>query len=48
LALSHLWQVGVLALAMVWLVALRRGVVTTLLGAALLGVAAAALGWPVS
>ena len=46
LALTHLWQIGVLVLAIVWLVALRRDVVTTLLGAAVLGLGAAALGWP--
>jgi chromate transporter len=47
LALSHLWQLGVLALAATWLLALRRGVVLALLGAALLGVVAALLGAPV-
>ena len=48
LEITHLWQVGVLALAGVWLLALRRDVVSTLAGAAALGVAAAALGWPLS
>jgi chromate transporter len=48
LEISHLWQVGVLALAALWLLALRRDVVSTLAGAAALGVAAAALGWPLS
>jgi len=47
MALGHLWQGGVLALAAVWLLALRRGVVSTLLGAGLLGVGAALLGLPI-
>ena len=47
LALSHLWQVGVLAAAAVWLVGLRRDVVTALVGAGLLGVIAALAGAPV-
>ena len=46
-SLTHLWQVPVLALAALWLLALRRGVVSALIGAACLGVIAAALGWPV-
>jgi chromate transporter len=44
LGLSHLWQLAVLGLAMVWLIALRRGVVSTLLGAGALGVIAALAG----
>ena len=40
LALSHLWQLGVLALAAAWLLALRRGVLPAIVGAALLGVVA--------
>jgi chromate transporter len=44
LALSHLWQLGVLALAAAWLLALRRGVVTALVGAAGLGIIAALAG----
>jgi chromate transporter len=44
LALSHLWQLAVLGLAVVWLIALRRGVVSTLLGAAALGVIAVLAG----
>jgi chromate transporter len=47
LALSHLWQLAVLGLAAGWLIALRRGVVSTLLGAAALGVLAALAGAPV-
>jgi chromate transporter len=34
--------------AAVWLLALRRGVVSALLGCAALGLIAALLGWPVS
>ena len=48
LALQHLWQCGVLAAAAVWLLAARRGVVSALLGAGALGVAAALIGWPVT
>ncbi len=48
LALSHAWQLSVLGVAAVWLFGLRRGVVWALLGAALLGVAGAALGLPVT
>ena len=44
LALSQLWQLGVLVLAAIWLLALRRGVVSALLGAGLLGVVAALAG----
>jgi chromate transporter len=47
LALSHLWQVGVLAVAAAWLVGLRRGVVTAIALAAALGVIAALSGAPV-
>jgi chromate transporter len=47
LALSHLWQVGVLALAAVWLLGLRRGVVMAIVGAAALGIIAAVAGAPV-
>jgi chromate transporter len=48
LALSHLWQVGVLAVAVAWLVGLRRGVVTALVGAGVLGLIAVLAGAPVS
>jgi chromate transporter len=44
LALSHLWQVAVLALAAVWLMALRRGVAAAIVGAGALGVIAALAG----
>jgi hypothetical protein len=46
LALSHLWQLGVLAVALLWLLALRRGVVSALVGAAALGIIAALAGAP--
>jgi chromate transporter len=46
LALSHLWQIGVLALALIWLLALRRGIIPCLLGAAILGVIGAFAGAP--
>ncbi|MFJ9483521.1 chromate efflux transporter [Streptomyces mirabilis] len=48
LALQHAWQFAVLAAAAVWLLAARRGVVSALLGAGVLGVAAAMAGWPVA
>jgi chromate transporter len=47
LSLAHLWQVGVLAVAAAWLVGLRRGVVTGIVGAGLLGLAAYLTGGPV-
>jgi chromate transporter len=47
LALMHLWQLGVLALAAAWLLGVRRGVVTAIVGAAGLGVLAFAAGAPV-
>jgi len=47
LGLAHLWQLGVLALAVVWLVALRRGVVAALVGAGALGDIAALAGAPI-
>ncbi|MFJ8383887.1 chromate efflux transporter [Streptomyces sp. NPDC094438] len=47
LALRHGWQFAVLAVAALWLIAGRRGVVGALLGAGALGVAAGLLGWPV-
>jgi chromate transporter len=45
-ALAHEWQVGILGLAAVCLLGLRRSVVTTLLAAGLLGVIAVAVGAP--
>ncbi len=47
LSLSHLWQLGVTAVAAVGLLVLRRGVVAVLLGAGALGVVAALAGAPV-
>jgi len=47
LALSQLWQVGVLAAALVWMLALRRNVVVGLIAAALIGVAVSLFGVPV-
>jgi chromate transporter len=47
LGLSHLWQVAVLGLAAVWLLGLRRGVVTAIVGAGALGVVAVLAGAPV-
>ena len=47
LALVHLWQVAVLAVAAGWLIGLRRGVVTGILGAAALGVLTYLAGGPV-
>ncbi|MFC5503087.1 chromate efflux transporter [Lysinimonas soli] len=46
LALSQWWQLGVLAAALIWLVALRRGVVTAIVVAAAVGVIAVLLGAP--
>jgi chromate transporter len=46
LELAHLWQLGILALAAVWLLALRRGVVVALLGAGALGLLAVVVGAP--
>jgi chromate transporter len=47
LALTQLWQLGVLALAVAWLLGVRRGVVSAIVGAAGLGVLAFAAGAPV-
>jgi chromate transporter len=48
LALAHLWQIAVLALAVTWLLGLRRGVVAAVAGAGALGVIAALAGAPVT
>lgn len=48
LELGHLWQLVPLALAALWLLVLRRGVVAAILGAAALGVLAALAGAPVT
>jgi chromate transporter len=47
-ALTHLWQIPVLAAAALWLLAARRGVVTALLGAGVIGLIAALAGLPVT
>ena len=47
LALTHVWQVVILAGAFVAIVGLRRSVVLTLVGAGLIGAVGAALGLPV-
>lgn len=47
-ALSALWQGGVLALALLWVLALRRGIVTAITGAALFGTMAPLAGAPIS
>jgi chromate transporter len=46
LELSHPWQLGVLALAALWLLALRKGVVVALLGAGAIGMLAVLAGAP--
>jgi chromate transporter len=46
LALGHLWQVGILAGVLIWVVVLRRGVVLTLVAVGVLGAAAALVGLP--
>jgi chromate transporter len=46
LALAHLWQLGVLGLAAVWLLGLRRSVVPALIAAGVLGVVAVMAGAP--
>jgi chromate transporter len=47
LELTHLWQLVVLALAGIWLLVFRRGVVSALLGCAGLGLVATLVGLPV-
>jgi chromate transporter len=47
LALTHGWQLGILGIAILWLLAARRGVVSALVGAAVLGTIAALAGAPV-
>jgi chromate transporter len=48
LALAHPWQVGVLVVAAGWLIGLRRGVVTAIVGSAALGVIVFLAGGPVT
>jgi chromate transporter len=45
--LTHLWQLAVLSLAAAWLLALHRGVVTAITGAAAIGIMAALAGAPI-
>lgn len=47
LELAHLWQLAVLGLAAIWLLALRRNVVVAIVGAAVLGLVAVLAGAPV-
>ncbi len=46
LALSHVWQLGIVGLTAIWLHALRRSVVAALVTAGILGVIAALAGLP--
>jgi chromate transporter len=48
MALQHAWQFAVLTAAAVWLLAARKGVVSALIAAGVLGIAAAMAGWAVS
>jgi chromate transporter len=47
-SLTHLWQVPVLAAAAIWLLVLRRGVVSALIGAGVVGVIVALADLPVT
>jgi len=47
LALTQLWQVGVLGAALLWMLALRRNVVIGLVAAALVGIVVSLFGVPV-
>jgi chromate transporter len=47
LALSHIWQLAILGSALIWIVALRRSVVLTLVAVAVLGAVAGLIGLPV-
>jgi chromate transporter len=46
LAITQLWQLGILAAALIWLVALRRGVVAAIVAGAIVGIIAVILGAP--
>jgi chromate transporter len=48
LAIGHLWELGVLGVAAIWLLVLRRSVVLALVGAGVIGLIAAASGAPVA
>jgi chromate transporter len=47
LELGHVWQSAMLALAVIWLLVMRKGVVPALVGCGVLGVVAALAGAPV-
>ncbi len=47
LELAHLWQLGVLAVAALWLIVLRRNVALAIVGSAAIGLLAALAGAPV-
>ena len=47
MALQHVWQFGILAVAALWLFAAGRRVVSAVVGAGVLGVGAVLAGWPV-
>jgi chromate transporter len=44
--LAHVWQLGILGLAAIWLLGLRRGVVSALVACGALGVIAVMAGAP--
>jgi len=48
LGLRHLWQLAALALAAIWLLGLRKGVIAALVGSGVLGVIVALAGAPMS
>ena len=47
LAISHVWQLAILGFALIWVVALRRGVVPALVAVGVLGALAGLVGLPV-
>jgi chromate transporter len=47
LAVTHVWQLAILGAALIWIVALRRGIVLTLVAVAVLGAVAGLVGLPV-
>jgi chromate transporter len=47
LAVTHVWQLAILGAAFIWIVALRRGIVLTLVAVAVLGAVAGLVGLPV-
>jgi chromate transporter len=46
-SLAHIWQVGILAVAAVWLIGLRRPIVSAIVAAGVIGAIAAVSGAPV-